>query len=263
MKNRVVVGLVVLAVLIILASLLSPTRGFDLLSQKDIAILTEVNAETPQSVITRGLDQYEDLPAKKGTLLRHLDIIKTNPLSDTLVQFKGIQGEFRVLENSEVLLEFEDDKHLLVTVRSGDIFIEKFGKEPSFWVRKDGRQLTAVDYALSNDKNAEVLRAKGQKINTVTGQGLSQAQIEEVLASKKSDFFRCYGQLIQKKEQAHGQVLISFEISPLGKVSKVEITRTDIEESSFKSCLAEVVARTTFPQFSGSNITTVFPVKFD
>ncbi|MCM2354741.1 MAG: AgmX/PglI C-terminal domain-containing protein [Pseudobdellovibrio sp.] len=262
MKNRVVIGLIIIGIVLIMVSVFVPTRNLDLLASKEIAKITEINSDTPTGVITRGLDQYDDIPAKKGLKIRHLDLIKTAPLSDVLITLTQTGGELRVLENSEILVEQTDDKTTLVTVRSGDVFIERFGQEPSFWVRKEGRQLTAMDYALSNEKNVESLRQKGLK-TSLPEDVLPQSKIEEILASKKSDFFRCYGQLIQKTEQAHGQVLISFEISPIGKVTKVEINRSDIQDKSFKACLSEVVARTVFPKFSGSAITTVFPLKFD
>lgn len=262
MKNRVVIGLIIIGFVLIMVSVFVPTRNFDLLASKEIAKITEINSDTPTGVITRGLDQYDDIPAKKGLKIRHLDLIKTAPLSEVLITFTQTGGELRVLENSEILVEQTDDKTTLVTVRSGDVFIERFGKEPSFWVRKEGRQLTAMDYALSNEKNVESLRQKGLKTSSPEDI-LPQSKIEEILSSKKSDFFRCYGQLIQKTEQAHGQVLISFEITPTGKVTKVEINRSDIQDKSFKACLSEVVARTVFPKFSGAAITTVFPLKFD
>lgn len=262
MKNRVVIGLIAIGLLLILVSVFLPTKSFDLLAATELAKITDINSDSPNGVITRGLDQYDDIPAKKGLKIRHLDLIKTNPLSDAVITFSQTGGEVRVLENSEVLIEQLDDKNALVTVRTGDVFIERFGKEPSFWVRKEGRQLTAMDYALSNEKNVESLRQKGLK-TAQPANVLPQSKIEEILASKKSDFFRCYGQLIQKTEQAYGQVLISFEINPNGKVAKIEINRSDITDKSFKSCLIEVVARTMFPKFSGSPITTVFPLKFD
>lgn len=262
MKNRVVVGLITAGLFLILASIFVPSRGLDFFNSNSIAKITEITTESPNGVLTHGLDQYDEVPAKLGMNLRHLDIVKTTALSEAVVLFNRIEGEIRLQENSEVLIEQLEDKNILITVRMGDILIENFGKSPSFWIRKDGRQMTAMDYALSNEKNSEVLRQKGQKI-TVDNNVLQQSKIEEILNSKKSDFFRCYGQLIQKTEQAHGQVLISFEISTFGKVTKVEINRSDITDASFKSCLSEVVSRTQFPKFSGQAITTVFPLKFD
>jgi len=262
MKNRVVIGLIAIGLFLIIASVLIPNRGFDFLHSNTVAEIIEISSENSSGVLTHGLDQYDEIPAKLGMKLRHLDLIKTVALSETVIKLNRSEGEFRLQENSEALIEQLEDNTILITVRMGDITIENFGKTPSFWVRKDGRQLIAMDYALSNEKNTEILRQKGQKIST-DNNVLQQSKIEEILNSKKSDFFRCYGQLIQKTEQAHGKVLISFEINNFGKVTKVEINRSDINDSSFKSCLSEVVSRTQFPKFSGPAITTVFPLKFD
>lgn len=242
----------------ILVSLLLPMRSFNFMNKKAFAVVVEING----AATVQGLDQVDSISLKKEMKLRHLDLIKTEAATEVLIVLPETGGEFRIMENSEALLEEMDSGATLVTLRQGDVLVDKFGQKPSFWVRKEGRQLSAMDYALTYEKNADLLRANGQMVQG-SNDFLSQGKIEEILNGKKSDFFRCYGQLIQKTEQAHGQVLLSFEILPLGKVSKVEITKSDIEDSSFKACITEVVARTMFPRFSGEAITTVFPLKFE
>ncbi len=264
MKNKIIAGLICLGLLLIGFSLVSPEKSFDLFSNSSLAKIKDIQSEQDAGAKTHGLDQYEETIAKVGMKLRHLDIVKTVQESEVLLELLNSKGQIRLLENSEILIEKSEDQNILITVRFGDIIVEKFGTSPSFWVRKDGRQLTAQDYALSSEKNMEVLRSIGQQQSLATDNNtLSQAKIEEILSSKKSDFFRCYGQLIQKAEQAQGQVLISFEISNRGQVIKVDIARSDIEDKSFKSCLVEVVARIKFPAFEGKSVTTVFPLKFD
>ncbi len=264
MKNKIIIGLICLGLILISLSLISTEKSFDLFSNSSLAQITDIQSEQSSGVKTHGLDQYEETIAKTGMKLRHLDIVKTLQESEVVLELTETKGQIRLLENSEVLIEKSDDQTLLITVRFGDIIVEKFGASPSFWVRKDGRQLTAQDYALSSEKNMEVLRSLGQQQSVATDNNtLSQAKIEEILSSKKSDFFRCYGQLIQKAELAQGQVLISFEISNRGQVIKIDIARSDIEDKSFKSCLVEVVARIKFPKFEGKSVTTVFPLKFD
>ena len=92
---------------------------------------------------------------------------------------------------------------------------------------------------------------------------ISQIEIENILNTKKNDFFKCFGQLIQKKPLASGQVLISFTIEKGGNTSKVEVSKSEINDVSFNSCLIEVVSRTHFRAFSGGPIATVFPLKFE
>ena len=260
MKNWVIPGVIILGVLIVIASLVAPTRSFVLFQKTALATVLDVSGSSS----TQGLDEIDSLTLKKDSQIKNLDLIKTEAQSEVTVLINSVQGEFRILENSEVLIEEIDGGKILVTVRQGDLLVDQFGHKPSFIIRKDGRQMAAMDYALAHEKNAEMLRKHGFQMSSADNdKSLSQAKIEEIMSTKKSDFFRCYGQLIQKNEQAHGQVIISFEVSNLGKVLKVDITKTDIDDTSFKSCVSEVVARTQFPRFTGDNITTVFPLKFE
>ena len=62
--------------------------------------------------------------------------------------------------------------------------IEKFGKAPSFWVRKDGQIYTAVDYALVDKKNAS--RLKEAIPANKSKEQITQMEIENILNSKKN-----------------------------------------------------------------------------
>ena len=255
MKSWFVPGIIILGLLLIVASLVAPDQSIDLLQKKFVATVIDING----SALTQGLDQIDSIQLKKDSKIKNLDLIKTDAGSDALIVLAGTGGEFRLEENSEALIEETESGTVLVTVRQGELMVYEFGKKPSFDIRKEGRQLSAMNYALSNEKNADHIRKSGKSF-TIDETVLTQSKIEEILNSKKSDFFRCYGQLIQKTEQAHGQVILSFEISSIGKVIQVDITKSDINDSVFKSCVSEVVARTQFPRFSG---TTVFPLKFE
>lgn len=261
MKNWIVPGIIILGILIFIASLVMPTKKLTaLLNTSALARVIEING----TATTQGLDEVDTADLKKETLIKNLDLIKTE--SDTEVTFllSESQGEFRLLENAEALIEEVEPGLVLITLRQGDLLVDHFGKKPSFLIRKEGKQLSAMDYALSHEKNVDQFRKKGQLLNTQRDSStLTQLQVEEILSTKKSDFFRCYGQLIQKTEQAHGQVILSFEISNMGKITKIEITKSDIDEPQFKSCLSEVIARTQFPRFKGNPMTMVFPLKFE
>jgi hypothetical protein len=211
--------------------------------------VTLMNNEMPDAVLL-----------KVNTPLNAKDLIRTAENSDTSIQFSN-EGQFHVSEKSEVLIDQLDNGHPLVVVRSGDIFIEKFGKEPSFWVREEGQLLSAIDFALSN--KSKLSKLKDPVPSKSEQNQISQFEIENLLNSKKNDFFKCYGQVLQKNAQARGSVLLAFTILNQGQTSKVEVAKSDINESSFKSCLVEVVARTQFKAFSGPPVTTVFPLKFD
>lgn len=192
--------------------------------------------------------------------LEALDTLRTNPESDILVQFAD-GGQFRLAEKSEVVLDLLDNGSPLVVIRSGEISIEKFGASPSFWVRSEGQLYSAADYVIVDKRSARHLKDESPK--NPDREQITQAEIEGVLNAKKADFFKCFGQLIQKKPQAAGQMLISFTIETQGYTSQIEISKADINDAQFKSCLGEVVSRTKFRAFAGNPITTVFPLKFE
>jgi hypothetical protein len=255
-SSWIVPGLIVLGIALILISSWAPQKKFDLVFSKKIAGVIEKtgNVKFQNSGLPSGTE------VKLNYQIDVRDILKTDENSEALIEFSN-GGQFRLAEKSEVLIDKLDSGSPLVVVRTGDIFVEKFGKAPSFWVRKDGQIYTAVDYALVDKKNASRLKDAIPKLQNK--EQLSQTEIEGILNSKKNDFFKCFGQLIQKTPQAMGSVLISFTIEKQGHTSKVEISKSEILDSSFKTCLIEVVARTQFRSFSGNPVATVFPLKFE
>ncbi|MEK6627925.1 MAG: AgmX/PglI C-terminal domain-containing protein [Bdellovibrionota bacterium] len=256
-NNWLVPVLIAAGVALIFFSTWLPQNNFQLnFSQKKLAKVIETtgsvkfqNSEMPAAVEIKITDNINDR-----------DIIRTDSNSEVLIEFNS-GGQFRVAEKTEVLIDVLDNGTPVVVIRTGDIFIEKFGKTPSFWIRQNGQIYSAIDYALIDktrtNKLTEALPASHLKEN------ISQLEIETVLTSKKNDFFRCFGQLIQKNPQASGQVLISFLIEKQGRATKVEISKSDISDVTFKVCLQEVVARTRFRAFSGNAVATVFPLKFE
>ena len=256
-NNWVVPSLVIVGIVLIFFSIWAPQNNFQLgFSKKNLASIIEKTG----SVKVQNSEMPLASDVKPGYTLESRDILRTDTNSEVLVEFNN-GGQFRLAEKSEVLVDKLDSGTPLVVIRTGEIFIEKFGKAPSFWVRKEGQIYSAVDYALVDKKNSSRLtEAIPDQQNK---DQISQMEIETILNSKKNDFFKCFGQLIQKNPQASGQVLISFTIEKQGSTSKVEIAKSDINDMSFKSCLLEVVARTRFRPFNGNTIATVFPLKFE
>lgn len=264
MKSWIIPGIIILGAILMAVAVFLPSRTFDNLSQK--VLLTTVSVSGKATV--QGLDQIDMVIVKKNTPVKNLDLIKTAENSEVSLRLNELNAEVRILENSEILIEQKKiSPAITLNIRQGDLIVEDYGKDPSqIWINQDGRQILAMDYSLSNEKNMLYRQAHPNKLltqNEKVDDQLTQPKIEEILNSKKTDFFRCYGQLIQRQEQAHGQVLLSFEIMSIGKVVQVQISKTDIQDSQFLSCLKEVVARLKFPKFSGENITSFFPLKFE
>jgi hypothetical protein len=256
-NNWFVPGIIIAGLVLIGLSLWAPQGQFGLnFNQKSLATVVEKNGE----VTFQNNEMPAETKIEAKQKLEALDTLRTNPESDILVQFND-GGQFRLNEKSEVVLDLLDNGSPLVVIRSGEISIEKFGTSLSFWVRSEGQLYSAADYVMVDKRHARNLKDESPK--NPDREQITQAEIEGVLNAKKADFFKCFGQLIQKKPQAVGQMLISFTIETQGYTSQIEISKADINDATFKSCLGEVVSRTKFRAFAGNPITTVFPLKFE
>lgn len=260
-NNWLVPGLAFIGLALIVFSIWSPQgKSWSLTGHSsNIAKIIEVRG-TPA---VHSSDSPVATTLQKDTSLKALDTVTTDDNSEAVIEFSN-GGQLRILEKSEVLIDRLENSQPLAVLRSGQLQIESFGKSPSFWVRDDGQLYSATDYALVDHKNAPQLSsAVADAAQNNNKEQISQVEIESTLNAKKSDFFKCYGQLIQKTPQASGQVLLSFTISKNGNTSKIEVAKSDLNEESFKTCLTEVVARTRFRSFTGSPVTTVFPLRFE
>lgn len=249
--------ILVIGIALIVVSLWIPNRNKTFIkTEADLAVVNEKTGH----VFVLNNESPHPVAVNLKTKLKIRDILQTVDQSEVLIQFKN-DAEIRLTANSEVLIDQQDNGSPLIIVRNGDVYIERFGEKPELWIRKDGQSLNAFDYTLSDKSRAQYLK---EPVPTVdTNETLTQNEIETVLSNKKTDFFKCYGQILQKKPQSSGQALLSFTIEKQGNTTKIEINKSDIDDNNFKSCLMEVVARTRFRPFTGKSITTVFPLKFE
>ncbi len=250
-------ALIIIGSALIAISIWSPKHQFaSPSSNTQLAVVISKSGE----ITLRNNEMPEAVPLKVKSTLAAKDLIRTDNGAEASIMWNR-EGQFHILEKSEILIDQLENGQPIVVIRSGDIFIEKFGKDPSFWVRKEGQLFSAVDFALSDKSKLSFLK---DPIPVRSDQNqLSQVEIEYLLNAKKTDFFKCYGQVLQRNAQAHGAILISFTILNHGQTSKIEISKSEIDDVNFKTCLVEVVARTQFKSFSGAAITTVFPLKFE
>ncbi len=256
-KKWIVPGLMILGAFLVIISIWGPQGGFSP-SRKEapLAYLSEKTGE----VTVSNNQMPAPVPAKLNLSFYARDILRTEEGADALVQWAN-EGQFRVSEKSDVLIDTLENGHPLVVIRSGEIVVEKFGRAPSFWIRKEGQLLSAVDFALADRKNLTKLKEPLPEKDSKSQ--ITQFEIESVLNAKKTDFFKCYGQALQKNATARGQILISFTIERQGQTSQIEISKSEIADQAFNSCVMEVVARTQFKSFSGAAVTTVFPMRFE
>lgn len=246
-----------IGILLIAVSLWGPQSRFNFtFNQKHLARVTEKSGvvklqNNEMSSETQVTIQYK---------IEALDVLRTESASEVVIEFQN-GGQVRIAEKSEVVIDIMDNENPVVIIRTGEIFVEKFGSSPGFWIRSEGQLYSASDYVVLDRKSGSKLQEALP--NLKDQEQISQPEIENLLNSKKNDFFKCYGQLIQKNPLASGQILISFTIERQGFTSKIEISKSDISDAHFKACLTEVVARTKFRTFTGNPITTVFPLKFE
>lgn len=255
-NSWLVPGLIVVGVVLILLSVWLPQNKLSFnLSQNHIATIIEKSGKV--------LLANNEMPAKADLKVKSKihsgDRVRSTDSAEALIQFTS-GAQIRLNPKTEVLLESQSEKQFLVVIKTGDISIEKFSEAP-LWVRHNGQQYTAADYALLDKNN---LRAGLPRITRDADlSDISHTEIEAVLNEKKTDFFKCFGQLLQRSPHASGQVMLSFTVSPLGSVTTPEVAKSEIADATFQACLLEVIARTRFRSFKGSPVTTVFPIHFE
>lgn len=256
-NNWLVPGLIVIGVVLILLSIWVPQNKLSLnLSQNHLATILEKSGQI--------LLGNNEMPAESELTIKSKiysgDKVRSSEESDALIQFTS-GAQIRLQPKTEVLFELQDNQQILLVVKTGDITIEKFSDSP-LWIRQNGQLYTAADYALLDKSTVNNPSAVSRTENSELTD-LSHNEIETVLNQKKSDFFKCFGQLLQRSPHASGQVMLSFSVSPLGSVTNPEVAKTEISDRDFQACLLEVIARTRFRSFKGSPITTVFPIYFE
>lgn len=256
-NSWLVPGLVAVGVTLILLSIWLPQNKLSLnFSQNHIATVIEKSG----SIVFSNNEMPSESELNVKSKIYSGDKVRSSEESEALIQFTS-GAQIRLQPKSEVLFELQSNRQILAVIKTGDLSIEKFSEAP-FWIRQNGQLYAGADYALldKNNKNLQPLPARSQDDELTD---LSQNEIETVLNQKKTDFFKCFGQLLQRSPHAAGQVMLSFSVNPLGAVANPEIAKSEISDQDFQACLLEVIARTRFRSFKGSPITTVFPIYFE
>lgn len=202
--------------------------------------------------------------------------------------------EFR--NGSEVLLESEttvfvgaEDKikdSIQLTIQRGQIRVVKEGPSQALWITQNGKTQKAADYrpqmeemivdlnsgenlpALIEEKTASPESAQKAEAppaldEKTVGSKLDNAGIRTVLGRNRNLFFRCYTQFLQKSNPSNLRVELSFTIQNTGETTDAKVSFASVEDESFNRCLTEALGRITFPPFTGSPISTLFPLRFE
>ncbi len=221
--------------------------------------LAQIEKITDQVLILKKhLTQKEVV--KNKTALRALETLETNSDGEALLDFPSA-FRLHIFPSTQLTLDQEGEA-TVVYLKTGEIRIENQGRDGTLVIAKGGLRWPAPEYESLN-KTARAAEPALSATDSPPQEGLTPAYIVDTLKSQKGIFYKCYTQLLQKKPGLVGETSISMTIEPNGKISRSDVTSSQLSDASFKKCLIEATARIEFKPFRGDAITTVFPLKFE
>jgi hypothetical protein len=215
-------------------------------------------------VIRKGYAQREKVSDK--VQLFNLDSVETAEASEANLSF---ESAFKIVVLENALLTLEQikngrDDHIELILKRGEIRVENFGREGKLVIAKNGERVQASQYNGSQLASAPVMPLEATvEAPAAALEGLSSDEISATMAQNQGSLYKCYTLSLQKNSSYKGNVSISFTIDNNGKVSFAEITSSEIDDTDFKACLIEIVKRVEFKTFTGTPISTMFPILFE
>ncbi len=91
---------------------------------------------------------------------------------------------------------------------------------------------------------------------SVTG-ALDKAIIRRVINKNRQAIKYCYDKELQKKKDLHGKIVVTFVISPTGRVVKSSVKQSTMKNKAVENCIASRVKRFKFPAPKGGGIVEV------
>jgi TonB family protein len=99
--------------------------------------------------------------------------------------------------------------------------------------------------------------------STAAANTLSDEYMDSVLGAQKVKFARCQANALREQKVAQGDMVVGFKINNDGRTSEVRILNSTMTDSSFQTCILEVITTLKFQAFPGAPITRSFDLKFD
>lgn len=211
-------------------------------------------------ILRSQLPQKEKITHRKW--IKSLESVETSLGTDLILEFSS-NYRVKVLPQSLVTLDTRADVDVII-IKKGDISFENYGRDGSLFILKNGQKLNATDYGSSQEKSGakpSTIASSSNKNNELNR--LSQKMIQDILTNVRPQFYKCYSQLLQKTPGVNGQASVGFMIQPSGHVSQPDVSSSTLSDAQFKKCLVSVIERVEFPPFSGSAISTEFPIRFE
>lgn len=198
--------------------------------------------------------------------LSSLDSVETADQSEARVSMDN-SAVLKILPESLVTFErteMVDGYQDVLVLQRGEIRIEEPGRSGEFFISKNGQRVAAEQYhQLSISKEPVARPAPVETSVTESHSGLSDDEINSLVSAQRPNFMKCYTGLLQKDPQAKGELSLNFTIENSGKVGLIEVSSARLQNEDFKRCLSQVLTRVQFRSFSGSAISTFFPLKFE
>jgi hypothetical protein len=94
------------------------------------------------------------------------------------------------------------------------------------------------------------------------GKGLSKAEVYGVVKSHSIAVKDCYAGALAKDSMLSGTVVLAWTVETDGRVAKVRVASTTMNNSEVENCIVGEVERWTFPRSSGTTSVAEFPFVF-
>ena len=188
-----------------------------------------------------------------------LDTIETHKQSQIEILFKN-DSKIRLNAETKVIIDQEGDV-LLVILSKGSFSIENFGARGNVSVSYQGHRVKLQDW--EQWLNSQNVTPKNPLNSFSSSEQLSENLISDTIQAHKIKFLQCYNKLLQKTPGVSGSVTLAFTIQKSGRVNNPTVASSVLTDSSFKSCLFEVLNRIEFKAFEGEAISTVIPLNFE
>ena len=240
-----------------------------------IRVATLIHETGKIEVIRAGLTQRSKVETR--TDLNNFDSVETFEIGEATLIFEN-GFHVRVFENSLLTLEKVNDpenEHVVVVIKRGDIRIDKKGRANELVIAKGGERVDALAYddspthqraAAAAETNPALREDEHVASNASTNPSLTDEEISGTMNNHRSSFLKCYAHLAQKNPHIKGESTLTFTIENSGKPTMLSIASQlspKVPDDEFNRCLKEVVQRITFKPFSGPQVSTIFPLKFD
>lgn len=233
----------------------------------DQVVIATAERELGKSYIFKAGFSKRELISDSASVT-NLDSIETQETGEIRLNF--LNGYVLTIRpNSLITIEAHpESKETLLTIARGNIKIESLGRDPQFFISKDGKKILASEFnkfiASLQEGSIAGTNMEAPEIPLPTGNGeITEDEINTYMNRQKPSFFKCYTQLLQTSPDSKGTVTLNFTIDRSGHIIDSQVQSTELPQADFHKCLTEVLKRVEFRSFSGQNVTAVFPVRFE